>query len=56
MCEEITNIDELIYKLMNIRKEVGFNAEVYFKDEHDDEYYRLTLRVDMEDDVVIEGI
>lgn len=53
--ESIYNIDALIEKLQQIRKEIG-NAEVYIKETYSsDEYVRISdIRIDEDGDVIIE--
>ena len=52
----IYNIDALIDKLINIRKELKTNADVYIKEIYaSDEYLRISdIRIDEDGDVIIE--
>ncbi len=54
--ESIYNIDELIKKLKEIRKETE-NIEVYIKDTYStDEYLRISnIRIDEDGDLIIEN-
>lgn len=54
--EPIYNIDELINKLLEIKKQLDGNAEVYIKEIYaSGEYLRISdIRINEEGDVIIE--
>lgn len=54
MNESIYNVDELIKQLINIKNEIGQNAEVYIKDTYSTggEYLRIT-NIEIDDNDIV---